>query len=417
MGHSLGKIKDKYIFHCEGGDQLCGRMVNGSDFTSEMFAILPPHFLPEADDTLTDTFWNEMLPGYHSKPTGFRAVLPYLLASLLYHEDFLRDTLPPENPIFRSRVFTQNESRDSLKSLVKLGVGRCPYTGMQATGIPPHLAIAGKIETLVAHIKQLEEKLDAQQTYLETLLPSNLSAQVIDDLRQNFTITGVMPVTLKDIQALLTDVRGLVQSESKAMREYVDKRHDDMVALASGQSRIRGTGEWNWAQYQWPDNNVHFVPHGWRVPTQIPVKAAFDWWYHGDKAAGIRPLRLLGKNDIMPCDAMRFTRYKRVMKELADRMELPDGVSSPMELSLPESDTVYNTAFNKLKSDVTNDPDSIQEEQQQEGSDGGGIEEGASAGAAESSHLNRIRQVKRRNDWSYGSAYNAIIHAAKRAKN
>jgi hypothetical protein len=154
MGHSIPKVKDKYINNCEE-DQLRGRMRNWPDFTSEMFAILPPHFLPEADRLLTDEFWNNKMPGYYSMTSGFRAVLPFLLASLVHHEDFVRATLPAHNPIFGSRVFTRHESLNALKDLVTLGVGRCRYTGMQATGIPPHLIISGKVKELEKRMQKI----------------------------------------------------------------------------------------------------------------------------------------------------------------------------------------------------------------------------------------------------------------------
>jgi hypothetical protein len=384
MGHSLGKIRDKYIFHCEGGDQLCGRMVNGSDFTSEMFAILPPHFLPAANAILTEDFWTDMLPGYKEKPSGFRATLPFLLASLIHHEDFLRRELPPNNPIFRSRVFTQNESLAALRPLIKLGVGRCPYTGMQATGIPPHLAISGKIEELMKKIEKIEDVLKAQNVYMKEVLPSKVSDHVVDDIRQNFQVTGVMPVTLKDIQGLLADVKIAMDNQYTMMTEFVEKKLEEQAASQSNRahSRTSVNGQWNWAEYQWSaDNNVHMVPEGWRLPVQVPVKAAYDWWYHGDKATSIRPYCNLTKNDILSCDSMRHTRLKRVLSELAQRMELPEDVSSPMELSLTDSDSCFFTAFESLKSDIT-----------------------------------EHTRIKRPNDWSYGSAYNAIVKVAKKTK-
>jgi len=380
MGHSLGKIKDKYIFHCEGGDQLCGRMVNGSDFTCEMFAVLPPHFTSEADNLLTDTFWNDMVPGYSSKPSGFRAILPFLLASLIYHEDFLRRELPEGNPIFRSRVFSQNESLVTLKPFIKVGVGRCPYTGMQATGIPPHLAVSKKVDELIKKIERIEVILDDQREYMRNTLPSNVSTEVVNDLRQNFQVTGVMPVTLKDMSSLLADVKAAMDAQYVMITDFVEKRFTEVAALSnsSANSLADGTDQWNWAQFQWPDRNMHFVPHGWRLPTQLPVKSAFDCWYHGDKAVSIRPFCKLRKNDILSCDAMRFTRFKRVMKEIAERLELPVGVDTPTDLTLAESDACFSVAFDRLTSDL----------------------------------LEHTR-IKRPNDWSYGSAYNAILKRAK----
>jgi len=39
MGQSLGKLKDRYIFTCDGGDQLTGRMVACLPFDSDEFAV------------------------------------------------------------------------------------------------------------------------------------------------------------------------------------------------------------------------------------------------------------------------------------------------------------------------------------------------------------------------------------------
>ena len=61
MNHSLGKLKDQYIFVCEGGDQLTGRMVSLLDFNSTEFTILPPHFKREADDILTTTIRRSLI--------------------------------------------------------------------------------------------------------------------------------------------------------------------------------------------------------------------------------------------------------------------------------------------------------------------------------------------------------------------
>jgi hypothetical protein len=380
MGHSLGKIKDKYIFHCEGGDQLCGRMVNGSDFSSEMFAVLPPHFLAAADAILTSEFWNNAIPGYDKKPSGFRAILPYLLASLLYHEEFLRAELSENHPIFRSRIFTQCETLPQLRPMIRLGVGRCPHTGMQATGIPPHLAISAKVNDLIAKIEALEAKVNEQREYMETTLPKNLSTQVVDDLRQNFEVTGVLPVTLKDFQALMTNVTHAINNQHDQFHEIMEKRLKEVERLARGEKQAGPSpdGEWLWAQYQWADCSTHMVPEGWRLPTQVPVKAAYDWWFHGDKATGIQPYCNLKRADISSADVMRLTRMRRVITELCLRMDLPEGITSPSQLTIVDSDSCFTAAYDKLMADVL-----------------------------------QVTNIKRPNDWSYGSAYNAILKLKK----
>jgi len=54
---------------------------------------------------------------------------PYLLASLLFHEDWLREHLPQEYSIFQSRVFNYNPYLDELKKHSRTGEGYCSDKG------------------------------------------------------------------------------------------------------------------------------------------------------------------------------------------------------------------------------------------------------------------------------------------------
>jgi hypothetical protein len=72
MGHSLGKIRDKYIFMGEGADQYLGRCLSGLPFNDEGFTTLPPHFTDEGNLLLTHDFWEEIVPGYSHYPSGKR---------------------------------------------------------------------------------------------------------------------------------------------------------------------------------------------------------------------------------------------------------------------------------------------------------------------------------------------------------
>jgi hypothetical protein len=86
-GWSLGSVQSRYIFESAGGDQFVGRAATGLDVNSLEFSCLPPHF-DIKDSVLTTELWEEILPGYITfYPIEFRAALPYLLASLVYHKN------------------------------------------------------------------------------------------------------------------------------------------------------------------------------------------------------------------------------------------------------------------------------------------------------------------------------------------
>ena len=89
-GWSMGQIKDRYIFQTDGADQLAGRVACGLNFNDGAnFAVLPPHFPTSA--VLTKEQWMAIMPMYESFPVPFQGCLPYFLASLVYHWDWLNE--------------------------------------------------------------------------------------------------------------------------------------------------------------------------------------------------------------------------------------------------------------------------------------------------------------------------------------
>ena len=90
-----------------------GRAATGLDTNNDPdFAILPPHF------DVTDG----PVPGYVAfYPDCIRAAIPFLLASRVYHQEWLQDNLPPQHPLFNQRVWTGGILQ-RLKSKVLTGV-------------------------------------------------------------------------------------------------------------------------------------------------------------------------------------------------------------------------------------------------------------------------------------------------------
>ena len=93
---------------------------------------------------------------------------PLLLASVIYHEEFFRATLPAAHPLWTSRVFIQNRLLDQLRGKVLLECGECPVTGMKASGIPSHLAVAKEVANNAEKLRLLREVVMKQETEMPT---------------------------------------------------------------------------------------------------------------------------------------------------------------------------------------------------------------------------------------------------------
>jgi hypothetical protein len=313
MGHSLGKLKDKYIHVSEGADQFCGRMVNGSDFTSETFATLPPHFINEARALLTEEFWESILPGYHDSPAGWKKCCEYFLASLLFHEDFLRTFLEEEHPLWRSEIWQQIELKNQLKEGIVTGVGRCPHTGMTATGIPPHLAIAAQIKVLIEKINSLEALLTKRMDDFEQLFPKKCSTLISDDLRSQFRIEGVIPLSLNDLKGVMSTMEDAFAVKLTSFQNYIEQK---MLSMNSA-SIITSPSGWAWEDFRRDcDNRERIVPTDFAFPRKTTVLEMCRLWWYGDRSTGIRPYRLITPADLpmRERDTMQLSRTSKVMK-------------------------------------------------------------------------------------------------------
>ncbi|KAJ1406964.1 hypothetical protein B484DRAFT_307516, partial [Ochromonadaceae sp. CCMP2298] len=145
--------------------------------------------------------WREIVDGYDNYPDGFKTCFPYLLASLIYHELYLREFLYDAHPLWNSRVFANNSHLHALRAdgAILLGVDICPDTWLRATGIPTHLAIADKITKLIEESQAMQRDTLAMWGEIFDRLPNEVALAVGGHLRTHFQVTGIAPVSLHDI--------------------------------------------------------------------------------------------------------------------------------------------------------------------------------------------------------------------------
>jgi hypothetical protein len=331
-------------------------MVSGLPFDSETFAVLPPHFPPEISSTMTESHWLQLLPCYNNFPDSFKRVVPFLYASLIYHEEYLRKYLPPQHPILLSRALTSfsRESLDSLKLKVLTGVGFCPATSLKATGIPPHLALAVKVKALTNEIECVKNsinKIPDQIMEVENALPRRISTCVVEELRNNFDIEGVSPISRSEFQQSLSQMRNDIVSSFRGINPGIPTPEIE----AQDESASVPLSETWWLTWYWNDGRVvHFVPQTWNFPTGCSPKAIWDLWYFGVRSEGIRPLRLVNRNcDIGGTSQMNYSRALKVIHFISDILSthniLPPG-KLVTQLTQGESDRYFQAAWKILLS-------------------------------------------------------------------
>jgi hypothetical protein len=298
-GWHIGGVLDRYLFPGAGGDQLTGRVLSGLPFNESTFASLPPHFDAAGAAGIA---WSTVLPLYSTLPATFKRAVPYLLASICYHEHWLKSNLAEGHPLFSTYLFTSG-AVNYLKSRVLTGCNRCTATPMIATGIPPHLAMTNELTAVVRQTEALKTVLLSKCDELPT--------QLVDKLLSKFTINGAIPVTMDDFKTLLTAAVNEMRAEVRdALPDRVRASAPQAHADASGDSRFQ---LWMWG------GKLRPVPEGWQLPS-TDAMATWRLWYFGNVSERIRPLRHLHKSDLVSKDVSRWSKTHTVMEEITRTM-------------------------------------------------------------------------------------------------
>ena len=166
-GWSLGSVQDRYIYDGSVSNQLVERAATGLPTLSNNFSTLLLHFSRESLQALHDFGWENIVDGINLYPECFRRVIPYLLASIVFHESYWRNNLASNHPLWNQTLFTHtvtvtgsnfNNIVVALKNRVLIGYGFCNETSMQASGVPNAILIAQEVEQLKLELKSFKIK-------------------------------------------------------------------------------------------------------------------------------------------------------------------------------------------------------------------------------------------------------------------
>lgn len=81
--------------------------------------------------------WEHIVEGYNILGAGLKAALPFFLASLMFHKDYLDSNLGNTHPLKRSQVWGSKYMLDvNYRSKISISSNTCNCCTMRATGIP-----------------------------------------------------------------------------------------------------------------------------------------------------------------------------------------------------------------------------------------------------------------------------------------
>jgi len=347
-GWSLGNVQDRYIFGGAGGDQLVGRAVCGLPINNIDFATLPPHFRKEDLEELNQIGWTNILPDYENFPKCFQPIVPFLLASLIYHWKYLLKSFGPGNSLFNqpfsTRIFETNLGVGTIFQLFRdrilLGKNYCEDTKLQATGIPDHLSIAHEVKNLVDCVRRFEDEAlpELKNAIISKIeeVPENVKSIIME----NFTIEGVVPVNMSDIQRVISEAKAEILSKVSHIEINTALPQEDTVAITS-------THRFDY--FTW-GGKIRMIPRNFIFPNST-VKTMWDLWFHGNEKEKIQPYKNLVQNikDLeQKTTRNKVHRTNKVMMTLlkiAVEKELIDSTKDISKMTQAESDHVFDCTF------------------------------------------------------------------------
>lgn len=310
-GWTLGPVQSRYIFEGAGGDQFVGRAATGISTSDMAFASLPPHFDETECEILSIAEWDDMLPGFLTfYPRSFRVALPYLLASIVYHEEWLSKFLPPSHPFFFTRLWTSNII-SRLKPKVLTGFLQNEKSRLKATGIPPYVMLASRVTGV-------ENRLDSNHNEVMTkldIIAKQLPRDVTADVLEHCAVNGAVPLTARDVNGMLENLRRDIEGLTDAISNGINREASD--PLASSTSIVTGSNEESnsYLMFCW-GGRYRKVPEDFEFP-KGSVKMLWDLWWGGMPLSRIRPFRHLEGIDLKTKkERNRLSKFARIMSML-----------------------------------------------------------------------------------------------------
>ena len=297
LGWTIGNVQQRYISSGDGGqDQYIGRLACGLSPHSTDFAVLPPHFDATITDYVSENEYREIVPCLAEYPVNFKQVVPFLVASVVHHREFLRGCLPQNHLIWKNPLF-RKKYVDKLKDHVILCHDFCEKTRMNATGIPSFVRILQRVDAVCERVEKLETKYD------------ELPKAVCSELTQILKNAELQTVTHDDLNKLFkqysdqnrADMEKLLSTKCIATNSTtVSTPHSVSSATVSSSLTKRGT--------------LKRVSNDFQFPTQTNVKAIFDLWYEGIPAESITSFRFLEGEDLnSDSDRTYLCKAKKVL--------------------------------------------------------------------------------------------------------
>lgn len=323
-GWTLGDASDKYVFQDPQGDRIVGRTLTGLAPHLPEFMTLPPHFQHDAPSSLIlellkkiyqpiidmvlyvkgeDGALNPRSKYSEIRPVFF-TLLRHLLASLIFHYQWLSETLPPRS------LFRLLFSVITVSDVAQLSpfVTTDPAKGvMNVTGVSAVSYLFSDYSKLSKKMDLIDSKLDS----LPVLVVSDMKAS-IEELMQatgNLTPNSVETILDRVLDRRIRELRGGdLQPSASPVTSSSSSSTSSTPSLDQVSNGV--------PLYCWGGKHSR-VPENFAFP-RCNFRSAWSYWWTGisDEETPICPFRYFDGKDLKDIDRGFLSEWKLVFSYL-----------------------------------------------------------------------------------------------------
>lgn len=317
-GWTLPGVLDRYMKYAKAGDQFVGRIIAGLTPNTVEFATLPPHFtrIDSASVDKINAAVDLCFPLLACGHANLRTVVTHLLASVVYHRKWLRDTLPPNHALFNSAAFSSGVV-DDLAPLVGLESDL-----MRPTGIPGTVRLAQSVAAVQEGVDSINEKLGDQ-----------LMSRIEGVLEKRDVACG--SITMHAVNEAVTGI--------------VDSAVASLTASLQGTTHIAAPPASNVA----PPLPLADFRTDFALPTKVDAITAFRLWFRGNATLNYPPIRHLATRRLNRRVQQSYSEWKCLMKWMEEAVVATDASAWKDEPSDDEMTAMFELGKTALLREPT----------------------------------------------------------------
>ena len=398
-GWSMYGVTGTYHTWEAAGDQYVGRVLAGLNINSHTFAVQAPHFRDRAKNMGLIQEGIELV--YPGEPENGNSdwfnIAEHLLASLVYHHDYIVDKYPEGHELLRTGLFTTRDMYEKLAAIVEckiarasdIDIGTCydddenarittneddsNLGSIRVTGIPPHCLNLVEMKEAREENAEYAKQILANQTTQRKEFEAYRDGEQARQKEQTAAAVQGVNEMLQDQGVRLNQVthqgmeKALETHASSSAIEHNQRLERIEITLTTLANReVSATAAINDATnmeiapaadegppvHYWGEDRTtkHTVPIDWQVP-RGKLRDAFNAYMMGIQptndrsgASDIMPLRFINTADVPT--STRSSERKLLNKYLACMKAIEMEVKSADDLTWHEKPSV--TQLNEM---------------------------------------------------------------------